>query len=117
MKNTKFRHDPDDFELLVSHNRKRHTPSSARLKWYLALLVAGIVGSAGCLWAMFYTSRSEAVAHKLGLTRVANSLENILDLLALPVLMFTVILTIYASQRLYRIYKEANDPLYFRRGQ
>ena len=115
MKNTKLRTDSENFELLISHNRGDRTPSSARLKWYLALLVAGVLGSAGCLWAMLYTSRSEAVAHKLGMTRVANSMENILDLLALPVLMFTVVLTVYASQRLYRIYKVANDPKYFRR--
>ena len=105
----------DDLELLVVRNKQmRHRAGAGglggRVKWYGALLLVGLVGSASCLWAMFYTSHSEEVAHKLGMTRVANSLENILDLLAFPVLMFTVILSVYSVERLYRLYQLANDP-------
>ena len=59
---------------------------------------------------MLYTSHSEAVAERLGMARVANSLENILDLLALPVLLFSVVLTLYALQRLYRLYRQISYP-------
>lgn len=102
-------------ELLVSHNAPaRHRSGlrgvSGRVKWYGSLLVLGLAGTAGCLWAMFYTSHSEAVAHNLGMTRVANSLENVLDLLAIPALMFAVILSAYSLQRLYWIYRSANYP-------
>lgn len=102
----------DNLELLVSHNSqvRRQSGLSGRVKWYGALLLFGLIGSAGCLWAMFYTSHSEEMAHNLGMTRVANSLENVLDLLAFPVLMFTVILSVYSTQRLYQIYRLANDP-------
>ena len=102
----------DDLELLVSHSSQvpRQSGLSGRVKWYGALLFLGLTGSAGCLWAMFNTSHSEEMAHRMGMTRVANSLENVLDLLAFPVLMFTVILSVYSTQRLYQIYRLANDP-------
>lgn len=104
--------DVDNLELLISHSSqgRSHSGLSGRVKWYGALLIFGLAGSAACLWAMFYTSDSEQMAHNLGMTRVANSLENILELLAFPVLMFTVILSVYAVQRLYKIYLLANDP-------
>lgn len=102
----------DDLELLISHNSQRRANSglSGRVKWYGFLLIIGLAGSAACLWAMFYTSHSEQVAHNLGMTKVANSLENVLELLAFPVLMFMVILSVYALQRLYKIYLLANNP-------
>lgn len=104
--------DADNLELLISHSSqgRSHSGVSGRVKWYAALLTFGLAGSAACLWAMFYTSHGEQIAHDLGMTKVANSLENILELLALPVLMFTVILSVYALQRLYKMYLLANDP-------
>jgi TRAP-type C4-dicarboxylate transport system permease small subunit len=109
----------EELELLLSHRRQSgrsgHPPVRARVRLHLVLLVIGLLGSMGCLWPMLYTSDSEKMAQNLGLYRVANSLENILSLLAFPVLMFMVILTIYAAQQLYRLYKEANDPDTYRR--
>lgn len=104
-------------ELLVPREQraKRVKRFSGRVRWYAGLLIVGVFGSIGCLLAMFYTSHSENVAYKLGLTRVANSLENVLELLAWPVLMFMVILSIYALQRLHQLYKVANDPETYRR--
>lgn len=100
----------DEFELLLARKpRNRHAGGSSarsRFVFYGSLFGIGLVFSIGCLWAMLYTSESEEVAQNLGLHRVANSLENILSLLAYPVLMFSVILTLYAGQQLYRVYKD-----------
>ena len=120
MNKSRVESEQDNLELLVSRNPQMRLRTSSgglsgRLKWYSALLVLGLAGSAGCLWAMFYTAHSEEMAHKLGMTKVANSLESILDLLAFPVLMFTVILSVYAVERLYRIYQLANAPVGRRR--
>lgn len=110
-----------DFELLVPRDRgkvtKHRSSGKSRLVLHASLFLIGLMSSIGCLWAMLYTSDSEEVAANLGLHRVANSLENILSLLAYPVLMFTVILTLYAVQQLYRLYKEAADPEFFRRDR
>ncbi len=102
----------DDMELLLTGKQsqsKMHSASSAVIL-HIVLLIIGIVGSLTCLWTMLNTSRSEEVAQNLGLVRVANSLENILSLLAYPVLMFLIVLSAYAAQQLYRAYKVANDP-------
>lgn len=108
---------PENFQLLVSNREK--TPViqgiSARTKWYLLVLLLGVCGTLGCLWAMFYTDQSERVASTLGMGRVANSMDNILQLLAFPVLMFTVIVSVYAVQRLYRQYKLGSSPQFNRR--
>ena len=108
-----------DFELLVQRKRgnvmKRRSSGKSRLVLHASLFLTGLLSSIGCLWAMLYTSDSEEVVANLGLHRVANSLENILSLLAYAVLMFTVILPLYAVQQLYCLYKEAADPEAFRR--
>lgn len=100
----------DEFELLLTRKPASRKPvgSSARARFVYntSLLVIGLVFTISCLWAMLYTSDSEEVVKNLGMHRVANSLENILSLLAYPVLMFSVILTLYAAQQLYRLYKE-----------
>jgi len=102
----------DELEPLLSRrSEERPTQGSSarsRLVFHGSLFAIGLVGSIACLWAMLYTSRGEEVAKNLGLQRVANSLENILSLLAYPVLMFSVILALYAAQQLYRLYKEVN---------
>lgn len=98
--------------LLAQKPAKRQAKGSStrsRLILHGSLFTIGLISSIGCLWAMLYTSRSEEVAQNLGLHRVANSLENVLSLLAYPVLMFTVILTLYAAQQLYLLYKEVSQ--------
>lgn len=107
----------DDFELLVSHRERQKDQRGlgARAKWYAVFLVIGISGCIGCLWAMIYTSHSEEVAHRLGMTKVANSLDTLLEVLALPALLFFGVLSAYASQRLYQLYKLANNPVIRRR--
>lgn len=108
----------EDMGLLVSHSGKRQSGrSSQRSKViiHLCLLLLGLVGTALCLWAMLYTSESEEVVMNMGLNRVANSLDNILALLAYPVIMFTVILTVYAAQQLFFAYRAATNPEHFRR--
>ncbi len=110
----------EEMELLVSHDQNRRPKGSslgARVKLHVVLLVLGILGSAGCLWAMLDTHDSKEKMQNLGLHKVANSLENILALLAYPVLMFTVILSVYAAQQLIRAYRMANDPDTYRRNR
>ncbi len=100
----------NEMEFLFSQNTKKHTTNrvSLHVQIHVALLVLGLLGSMACLWAMLYTSDTERVALKLGLERVANSLENVMSVLAIPALMFTVILTIYSIQQLYFAYRRAN---------
>ena len=89
--------------------RKRSAgKASIFVRLHIVLLLIGLLGSASCIWAMVYTAHSEEVAAKLGLVRVANSLENVLSVLALPVLLFTIILSAYAIQQLYVAYRRAN---------
>ncbi|MGQ7847885.1 hypothetical protein ACUNV4_25550 [Granulosicoccus sp. 3-233] len=109
----------EEFEPLLSRRSGERSVkgSSARSRFvfHTSLFIIGLIGTSGCLWAMLYTSHGEEVAQNLGLHRVANSLENILSLLAYPVLMFSVILTLYAAQQLYRLYREATRPSTSRR--
>jgi len=102
--------DASEMQFLVSHDTdgRKSSRSSSHVRLHIALLLIGLLGSIACLWAMIYTSHSEEVAVNLGLERVANSLENILSLLAFPVLLFMVILTAYAIQQLYLAYRRAN---------
>jgi len=53
----------------------------------------------------------------LGLHTMANSLENVLEILAYPVILFMVILTIYAGQQLYFQYRQVNDPQRYRKNR
>ncbi len=115
---SKFSDDPES-ELLIPRARgnapSKRSLVKSRVKVHIILFTIGLLSSIGCLWMMLYPSDSQQVAKNLGLHRVANSLDNILSLLAYPVLMFMVILTLCAGQQLYRLYKEANDPKTFRR--
>ena len=109
-----------DTELLVSHDRSRTSRGSSfgsRVKLHVILFVIGVVGSVSCLWAMLDTHDSKVKMQELGLHKVADSLENILELLAYPVLMFTVILAVYAAQQLFRFYQMASDPETWRRNR
>ena len=111
----------EQMELLVSHSRpagsRPHTDMRARVQLHLILFIVGLFGSGMCLWAMLNTDRSEEVVQTLGFHRVANRMENSLELLAYPFLMLTVVLTLYAAQQLYRLYREANDPETYRRSR
>ena len=121
-----IKHNPparqeEHVELLVSHSRpagsRAHTGMRARVQLHVILFIGGLSGSGMCLWAMLNTDRSEEVVQNLGFHRVANSMENILALLAYPFLMFTFVLTLYAAQQLYRLYREANNSDTYRRSR
>jgi len=107
----------EEMELLVSHDGARKPRASsfaARVKLHAILFLLGTMGTVGCLWAMLDTHNSKLKIQELGLHKVANSLDNILQLLAYPVLMFSVILAAYAAQQLFRAYRMANDPETYR---
>lgn len=110
----------DEMELLVPRGKSRTPRGSSfgsRVKLHLVLFVFGFIGTISCLWAMLDTHNSKAKIQELGLHKVANSLENILSLLAYPVLMFTAILAVYAGQQLFRLYRIANSSETYRRGK
>lgn len=102
--------DTNEMEFLVSHDTEGRSSVSisTQVRMHIVLLLVGLIGTVACLWAMIYTSHSEEVVTNLGLGRVANSLDDILSLLAYPVLLFTVILTAYSTQQLYLAYRRAN---------
>lgn len=75
----------------------------------------GIVGAATCLFAIFNTEHSASKIEELGMQRVANSLDNILETLAFPILLFFLILTLFALQRIFLDLRAASDPDRFKR--
>jgi len=105
--------DNEKIELLVS----KAAPSAdgipqmgSSIKFHLALLVFGVLGLTACLYAFFFTgSSAEAMGH-LGMVRVANSLDNVLSVLAYPVMVLFGLLCAYAVQRLYSHYRRVNNP-------
>ncbi len=100
----------NDTGFLASQDARTRSANklSVFVRLHIFLLVIGLLGSAACLWAMVYTAHSEQLVSNLGMQRVANSLENILSVLALPVLLFTIVLSAYAIQQLYIAYRRAN---------
>ena len=77
---------------------------------YGALLIAGLVGVALTGWSMLEANRSARVPARLGLERVAHHWHDLLALLALPVLMFCAVLSLWAGYELYRLWRAALDP-------
>lgn len=105
-------------ELLVSRKASMASdlpPMPARMKISLGMLAFGILGSLACLFAMFNTEDSASKMERLGLQRAANSLDNVLSTLAFPILLFFLILTLFACQRIFLDYRAANDPERFKR--
>ena len=90
---------------------------SRRIKFYLVLLLAGVVGAAGCSFAMFNTGDSAQKIQEIGLNRVANSLENVLSILAYPVLLFTILIAAYACQQIFKEYRLVNNPKTYGRSR
>ena len=91
--------ESDSLELLVSKNAATASslPKLApRMKFHLGLFFAGLVGTLVSLWARFNTRSSVESMDDLGLHTMANSLENVLELLAYPFILFMVLITIYA---------------------
>lgn len=99
-----------EIERLVSQDEKTRTSTSVgvKVKAYIALFLFSLVATIACIWTMVDTTSAKRIANDLELERVANSLENILSVLAYPALMFTVFLMIYACQQLYKLYRQAN---------
>ncbi len=112
--------ETDSLELLVSKSAvaSSRLPNIApRVKFYLGLFFAGLVGTFVSLWAKLNTQSSVESMDGLGLHTMANSLENVLEILAYPVILFMVILTIYAGQQLYFQYRQVNDPQRYRKNR
>lgn len=110
--------EPQKMELLVSKNVGMTSdlpPMPTRMKISLGMLAFGIIGSISCLFAMFNTEDSASKIEELGMQRVANSLDNVLATLAFPILLFFLILTMFACQRIFLDYRAANDPDRFKR--
>ena len=95
------------------------TPSlvSAGVKLRLVALLGGVVGAAAVGFSMRDSAASAEAAGRLGLRRVQSNMDDILGILALPVLLFFVILALWSAVDLVRLYRAANDPERFRRGR
>lgn len=81
----------------------------------LITLGVGVVGALGVGLSMRDSRVSAEAAGRLGMRRVQSNMDDILGLLAMPALLFFVILAIWSAVDLVRLYRAANDPERFRR--
>ena len=102
-----------DIELLVS---KEVGPAAGvpkirrRLKAYMLLLVASLVGFMGCAFATMYSDLSATKMQELDLARNASNLENIISLAFYPALLFMAVSIAVAVQLIYREYRSVYNP-------
>ena len=89
----------------------------AAVRLRIALLLVGIVGAVAVALSMHYTTHGAAVAGRLGMARVQNNLDDILGILAVPALLFFVILAAWSAIDLFKLYRAANDPANYGRGR
>ena len=106
----------------MSADRERRPPPSAPLvppavRIRLATLAAGLIGAAAVAWSMHDTRASAEAAGRLGMARVQSNMEDILGILAIPVLLFFVILAAWSALDLLRLHRAANDPASYRRAR
>ena len=90
-------------------------PVSPPVRRRLIALAVGVVGALGVGLSMRDASASAAAAGRLGMRRVQSNMDDILALLAMPALLFFVILALWSAVDLVRLYRVANDPDRFRR--
>jgi TRAP-type C4-dicarboxylate transport system permease small subunit len=90
---------------------------SQRLKMCLLLLLFGILGLVGCAFTMINTGGSAEKIQEMGFNRVANSLENVLSIMAIPVLLFMILLVAYACQQIYKEYRSVYNPKNYGRSR
>ena len=103
----------------MSRHHDRRTPPgtslvSAGVRLRLVTLAVGTVGTLGVGWSMRDSSASAEAAGRLGMRRVQSNMDDILGILALPMLLFFVILAVWSIVDLFRLYRVANDPERFR---
>ena len=82
---------------------------SPRVVVHAALLVVGLVGTALALWSMRDATESARAVARLGLQRVANRWHDVLELLAVPLLMFCAVLALWSGFELYRLRRASFD--------
>ena len=118
--NNTQRSDGVQMELMVSKNVESENlifRLSSRMKMLMALLGAGILGVIACVFAMLNTSESADTMQQIGLSRAANSLENILSLLAHPILLFMILFVAYASVQVCKEYRTVYNPKNYGRSR
>ena len=118
--NNTQRSDGVQMELMVSKNVESENlifRLSSRMKMLMALLGAGILGVIACVFAMLNTRESADTMQQIGLSRAANSLENILSLLAYPILLFMILFVAYASVQVYKEYRTVYNPKNYGRSR
>jgi hypothetical protein len=114
------RSDAVQMELMVSKEVESSNlifRLSSRMKLLVALLVAGILGVIGCAFAMLNTGQSADKMQEMGLNRAANSLENVLSLMAYPVFLFMILFVAYASVQIYKEYRLVYNPKNYGRSR
>jgi len=88
----------------------RWSALSAQTRLYLILLAIGLVGAASTGFSMVSSATGGRIAQSLGMNRVASHFDNIIAILAWPVLLFFLILSAYAASELVKVYRAVNDP-------
>jgi hypothetical protein len=112
--------DTDEIELLVSKEVEATSGIpclSRRMKAYMWLLLFGVLGVAACAFAMLNTGVSAEKIQEIGLDRVANSLENVLSIMAYPVLLFLILFVAFVCQQIYKEYRSVFNPKIYGRSR
>lgn len=84
---------------------RRTGGGGARALVHGVLLVVGLAGAAATAWSMLEAGESRRVPERLGLERVASHWQEVLGLLALPALVFSVVLAVWSAFELYRLWR------------
>lgn len=90
---------------------------TSRMKLLLILLVSTIIALALSMFAVLRTADSAEKIQEIGLERVANSLENILSLLAIPLVLFLILFLAFICQQIYREYRSVYNPKIYGRSR
>jgi len=80
----------------------------------MGVAAIGAIGVLLAAWTLADARTGARVAHRLGLRRLADHWDDILSLLAVPALMFFVVLMAWALLELLRLHRTANDPDHYR---
>ena len=86
---------------------------SPRTRALFFVLAFGIVGFVITAILMWFAPSSEEILN----TRHHSIFTNVLDVLALPALLFFMVVVIYACTELYKVYRLINDPETYRRNR
>lgn len=110
----------EKMELLVSKqvDATSGIPSlTSRMKLLFVCLIIGSIALTASMFAVFRTGDSKEKIQEIGLDRVANSLENVLSIMAIPVVLFLILFLAFICQQIYREYRAVYNPKIYGRSR